>query len=262
MATNYTVQIHPTACVHPKAQIGEGVDVGPYCVVGEHVTIGPGTRLMSHVVLDGYTEIGERCEIYPGAVIGTRSQDLKYRGGVTRVRIGDQNTVREYVTVHTATGEESETFIGDRNLIMAYAHIAHDCRIEDGVIIANAVTMGGHVTIESQAIVGGMVGIHQFVRVGRLSIIGGFSKLVKDIPPFMMADGHPVKVFGINRLGLERAGLEPRCRDELKKAHRLLYRSDLAVTQALARIEKELASYPELTHLVRFIRESERGITK
>jgi UDP-N-acetylglucosamine acyltransferase len=256
------VDIHPTAVVHPNAKLAEGVTVGPYAVVGEHVAIGAGTKLFSHVVIDGHTQIGERNQIYPGAVIGMIPQDLKFGGETTWVRIGDDNTIREYATIHLGTNDTLETRIGNRNLLMAYVHVAHDCQIGNDTVIANATTMGGHCKVEDKAIVGGMTGMHQFTRVGQLSIIGGYSKVVKDVPPFFMADGHPAKVHGINRIGLERAGVPSERRDILKKAYRFFYRSDLNTREALKKISQELDSTPEIAHLVKFYQESGRGVIK
>lgn len=254
--------IHATAIVAAGAQIGEGVDIGPFCTVGPHVALGAGTRLVSHVVVDGWTRLGEGCTVFPFASVGMQTQDLKYKGGAPRVEIGDHTTLREYVTVNAATGDGDVTIIGSHCHIMAYAHIAHDCRVGSRVIMANAATLAGHVTVEDQAILGGLSAIHQFTRVGRLSIIGGCSKVTQDVPPFMMADGHPLKVAAINSIGLKRAGISDDGQRVLKAAHRLLYRTELATSKALERIEQELEHTPELLHLLAFVRSAERGIVK
>jgi UDP-N-acetylglucosamine acyltransferase len=254
--------IHPSALVEPGAQVAADVDIGPFCTVGAQVRIGAGTRLISHVVLDGWTEIGGGCTLFPFASVGLRTQDKKFAGGTPRVRIGDRTTIREGVTIHAATRDGDYTSVGSDCLIMAYAHIAHDCVVGDGVIIANAGTLAGHVVVEDRAIIGGLCGIHQFARLGRLCITGGCSKVTQDIPPFMMADGNPLKVHTINKIGLERAGVDERTQGLIKQAFRILYRENLTTTKALEKIEKTLELVPEIEALVRFIRSSERGITR
>jgi UDP-N-acetylglucosamine acyltransferase len=254
--------IHPGAVVAPGAEIGEGAVIGPYCTVGPHAKIGAGAQLVSHVVVDGWTSVGPGCTVFPFASLGTQTQDLKYKGGAPRVEIGARTTIREYVTVNAATNDGDVTRVGDECHIMAYAHIAHDCVVGNRVIIANAGTLAGHVVLEDQAIVGGLVGIHQFVRVGRLSILGGCSKVTQDVPPFMMADGHPLGVHGINSVGLKRAGVDDHAQAVLKKAYRILYRKSLPTAKALEEIERQLDPLPEVAHLVAFVRASERGITR
>lgn len=254
--------IHPTAIVDPGAELGEGVDIGPYCTVGPHVVLGAGTRLVSHVVVDGWTRVGAGCTIFPFASVGLQTQDLKYKGGAPRAEIGDHTTLREYVTVNAATNDGDVTSLGSHCHIMAYAHIAHDCRVGHRVIMANVATLAGHVTVEDQAIIGGLSAIHQFTRVGRLSIIGGCSKVTQDVPPFMMADGHPLRIPAINSLGLKRAGIDEEGQRVLKLAHRMLYRMDLATGKALEQIERDLAQTPEVQHLLAFVRASERGIVR
>jgi UDP-N-acetylglucosamine acyltransferase len=253
--------IHPTAIVHSGARVGDGVEIGPYCVVGADAVIGDGARLMAHVVVDGHTTIGPRATIFPFASIGTQTQDLKFRGGAPRVEIGEGTTLREYVTVNAATNDGGVTRVGARCHIMAYAHVAHDCVVGDEVIIANCGTLGGHVAIEDRAILGGLSGVHQFVRIGTLAIVGGCSKVVQDIPPYMMADGHPLAIPGINSVGLKRRGVGEEAQRALKTAHRILYRSGLSTRQAIARLEAEVPPLPEVRRLVEFIRASERGIT-
>lgn len=254
--------IHPTAVVDPAAEIGENVCIGPYCIVGPHVRLGAGSRLHSHVVLDGWTEIGADCSIYPFASIGTRTQDLKYRGGKTYVTVGNRTTLREYVTVNSGTQEDEITCVGDDCLLMAHAHVAHGCRVGNEVIMANCGTLAGHVVMEDQSILGGLSGVHQFVRVGRLCIIGGCAKVTKDCPPFMLVDGNPAEVHGINSVGLTRRKLSPEEQGRLKAAHRILYREDLAVHAAVARIRAELGTEGEVGRLVAFIETSERGILR
>ncbi|HMP73399.1 MAG TPA: acyl-ACP--UDP-N-acetylglucosamine O-acyltransferase [Kiritimatiellia bacterium] len=254
--------IHATAVVDPRARLGRDVSIGPYCVVGPEVTLGDETVLKSHVHIEGLTEVGPRCTVFPFASLGAQTQDLKFRGGTPGVKIGSDTTLREYVTVNAATFDGDFTVVGSHCHIMAYAHIAHDCRVGDRVIIANAGTLAGHVVIEDQAIIGGLCGIHQFLRIGRLSITGGCSKVVKDVPPFMMADGHPLKVYTINKVGLERAGVPAETVDALKKAYTLIYRRNLTVEQAVERMRADLPGSAELEQLIGFLQTSERGITR
>lgn len=254
--------IHPTAIVDPGAELDEGVEIGAYSIIGSHVKIGRATRVMPHVFLDGWTTIGESCTVFPFASIGTQTQDLKYKGAVTFVEIGDHTTLREYVTVNASTNEGDVTRIGSRCHIMAYSHVAHQCIIGNGVIIANAGTLAGHVIIEDDAVIGGLCGIHQFVRVGRLSIIGGCSKATQDIPPYMMADGNPATIHGLNTIGLQRHAVTEATRRTLKEAYRILYRENLAAGMAIEKIKTELTLCPELDHLMAFISASERGIAR
>ena len=254
--------VHPTAIIHPGAELADGVEIGPYSVVGPNVRIGSGTRLMAHVFVDGWTAIGSDCVIFPFASIGTRTQDLKYKGGQPRVEIGDRNTVREYVTVNAATSDGDVTKIGSDCLLMAYVHVAHDCILGNGVIMANAATLAGHVIVEDMVGIGGLCGVHQFVRLGKLCYTGGFSKITQDIPPFMIADGAPVSIHTINSVGLKRRGISDESQGLLKKAYKILYRENLSVSQAVEKIEKELQLVPEIKYLIDFIKNSTRGITK
>lgn len=254
--------IHPTAIVHPKAQIADDCEIGPYCVIGEHVSLGAGCRLHSHVVIDGYTTLGARNEIFPFASIGLKTQDLKWRGGLTRTEIGDENTFREYVTVHSATGEGEVTRIGSRNHILAYCHIAHNVTLGNHVIMSNVATLAGHVVVEDHAVIGGLAAVHQFCRIGRMAMIGGCSKVVQDVPPFMMADGNPAVTRTINKVGLERNGVSAEAQAALKQCFKLLFRDGLTIPNALARIEQEVPPLPEVRHLIEFVRASERGISR
>lgn len=255
-------KVHPTAVVHPKAEIGDECEIGPYCVVGEHVVLGPGCRLHSHVVIDGHTTLGRGNEIFPFASLGLKTQDLKWRGGATRTVIGDFNTFREYVTVNSATGDGEATIVGSRNHLLASSHVAHNVRLGNSVIMSNVATLAGHVTVEDFAVVGGLAAVHQFCRIGKMAIIGGCSKVVQDVPPFMLVDGNPAKTRTINKVGLERNGVSETAQAALKQACRLLFREGLTISNALARIEAELESLPEIQHLVAFTRASERGISK
>lgn len=254
--------IHPTAVVAPGAELGEGVEIGPYCVIGPNVRLGPGTRLMSHVVLDGHTTLGRECTVFPFASIGSLTQDLKYRGGAPRVEIGDRTTLREYVTVNTATADGDATRVGSNCLIMACAHVAHDCRVGDGVIVANGTGLSGHVIVEDQVILGGITGIHQFCRLGRMAMIGGCSKVNQDVPPYMICEGNPAAVPAVNLIGLQRRGVPEESIRAVRDAHRIIYRAGLNTSQALTRIEQDVAPVPEIRHLLDFIRSSERGITR
>jgi len=254
---------HHTAIVHPDAQIGDDCHIGPYCVIGGDVKLGAGCWLHSHVVIDGLTTIGARNRFYPHACIGLQTQDLKWKAGnKSYLEIGDDNTFRECCTVHTATGDGLKTVIGSHNNFLAYSHVAHDCVIGDHVIFSNCGTIAGHVTVEDYAIVGGLAAIHQFCRIGKMAIIGGCAKVVQDIPPFMMADGNPAVVRAINKVGLDRRGVSAEVHESIRKAFKLLFRSDLTVSNALAQIKAELAHSHELDHLVAFVETSERGISR
>lgn len=255
-------KIHATAVIAAGAELDENVTVGPYSIIGEHVKIGKAARIMAHVYLDGWTTIGPGCAIFPFASIGTQTQDLKYKGGVTSVEIGEKTTLREYVTVNSGTNEGDVTRVGARCHIMAYSHVAHQCLVGNDVIMSNAATLAGHVIIEDGAVIGGLCGVHQFVRIGRLGIIGGCSKAIQDIPPFMMADGNPAAIHGLNTVGLQRHNVPEETRRILKDAFRIIYRQNLTVRQALEKIKAELPAGPELEHLTAFIASSERGIAR
>lgn len=255
------IRIHPTAVINPKAEIGEDCEIGPYCVIGEDVALGPGCRLISHVVVDGHTRLGRENSIYPFASIGLRTQDLKWKGGLTRTEIGDQNTIREYVSIHSATGDGEATVIGSMNTILAGSHIGHNVMMGNRCIVSMA-ALAGHVTMEDCALVGGMSAVHQFCRVGTMAITGGVSKIVQDVPPYMLVDGNPAVVRALNKVGLERNGVSEEAQTALKQAHRILFREGLTIPNALAKVEKEVPGLPEVQHLVKFIRASERGITR
>ena len=256
------VSIHSLAVVAPGAELGTDVTIGPFCTVGPNVRLGDGVVLRSHVSVDGHATLGAGCEVWPFASVGGKTQDLKYKGGAPRLVVGEQTVIRECVTLNCATFDGGETRVGSKCLIMAYCHVAHDCIVGDRVIMANNATLAGHVIIEDDAILGGMAGIHQFVRIGRMSILGGVTKAVKDVPPYMMADGDPLKVYGPNKVGLERHGVSPEAQMLLKQAYKIVYRMDLTTAKALERIEAELAPVPEVQNFVEFIRKSERGISK
>lgn len=254
--------IHPTAVVEAGAQLGTGCEIGPYCVIGAHVVLGDRCQLHSHVVVDGHTTLGEGNEIFPFASLGLKTQDLKWKGGVTRTQIGDRNTFREYVTVHSATHDGGVTTLGSDNHLLAYSHVAHDCRMGHHIVMSNVATLAGHVTVEDHAIIGGLAAVHQFCRIGRMAMVGGCSKIVQDVPPFMIADGNPAQTRTINKVGLERNGVGEEAQSVLRQAYRVLFREGLTIPNALAKIEQELPPLPEVRHLVQFIRASERGISK
>jgi UDP-N-acetylglucosamine acyltransferase len=255
-------RIHATAIVHPNARLGAECAIGPYCVIGEHVELGDRCRLHSHVVVDGHTRLGCENEVYPFASIGLKTQDLKWSGGLTRVEIGDRNTIREGVTIHSATEDGGVTRVGSDNTLLAYVHIAHDCTLGNRIIMSNFAGLAGHVVVEDQAVLAGYVAVHQFCRVGRLSMVGGCSKLRQDMPPFMLADGTPAEVRTVNKVGLERGGVSEAAQGALRQAFKLLFRQGLTIPNALIRIEQEVPPLPEVLHLVQFVRSSERGISR
>ena len=255
------MRIHETAIVHQGAELGEDVEVGPYSIIGENVRIGRGTRIWPHVHLEGWTTIGEDCQIFTGATIGNDSKDLKYeQGSRTFAIIGDRNVIREYASISRATGKDDATVIGDDNLLMTFVHVAHDCKIGNNTILASLATLGGHVVIEDKAIIGAQAAFHQFVKVGTMALAGACSKVVQDIPPYMISDGFPASVRGLNVVGLRRNGVSPEARLLLKRAYRLLFRSNLNTTQALEKIREEVEMCGEVAHLLEFIESSERGI--
>ena len=257
-----TEMIHPTAIINPKAKIGFGCEVGSYCVIGEHVVLGENCKLHSHVVIDGHTNLGRENEIFPFASIGLKTQDLKWKGGVTRTEIGDGNTFREYVTIHSATGDGEVTRVGSDNHILAYCHVAHNCVLGSGIIMSNVATLAGHVTVEDYAVIGGLAAGHQFCRIGKMAMIGGCSKVVQDVPPFMMADGNPAETRTVNKTGMERNGVSEDVQGALRQAYKFLFREGLTVSNAIAKVEEQLPPLPEIRHLIQFVRASERGISK
>lgn len=256
------MQIHPSAIISSKAKIESSAIVGPYSIIGEKASIGANTVIGAHCVIEGNTAIGNDCQIFTGAVIGSKPQDLKFKGEDVYLEIGNNNIIREYCTLNPGTGQGGKTTVGDNNLLMAYSHIAHDCRVGSGCVLANNSTLAGHVTIEDRAVIGGIVAIHQFVRVGMLSIIGGCSKVVQDIPPFSTCDGHPARVYGLNLIGLRRKGVSRESIKQIDQAFKLIFNSGLSVKHAIEKVEKELAGTEEIKYLVNFIKSSERGLTR
>lgn len=254
--------IHDTAVIHPGARIGKDVEIEPYAVIGENVVIDEGTKIGAHAIINGWTSIGKNCTIFPGAAIGAEPQDLKFAGEKSYVFIGDNTRIRECATVNRATGEGEETRIGSNCLMMAYTHVAHNCIVGNNVIMSNAATLAGHVVVEDRAVIGGLTGVHQFVKIGRNAMIGGASKVVQDVVPYTIIDGHPAKVAGLNSVGISRAGIPIESRRNIKKAYKLLYRSGLSLAQAIAVIEQEVDSCAEVEHLLRFLRNADRGICR
>ncbi|MFP5272532.1 acyl-ACP--UDP-N-acetylglucosamine O-acyltransferase [Coleofasciculus sp.] len=251
-----TTLIHPTAVIHPGAQLHPTVQIGAYAVIGDNVKVGSQTKIGAHAVLEGPTEIGARNQIFPGAAIGLEPQDLKYDGAPSWVRIGDDNRIREYVTINRATGAGEATVIGDSNLLMAYVHVAHNCVLENSVVIANGVALAGHVHIESKATIGGVLGIHQFVHIGRLAMVGGMSRIDRDVPPYMLVEGNPARVRSLNLVGLKRAGISAESLEDLKKAFRMLYRSDYTFNQALEQLNL-ISDHEQVQHLRLFLERSQ-----
>lgn len=252
-------EIHPTAVVDGTAEIGQAVNVGAYSIIGKNVRLGDYTTIASHVVIECNTTLGRECTVLTGSVLGGAPQDYKFHGEETFLNIGDHNIIREFVTIHRASGEGNTTVIGDSNMLMAYCHIGHNCVLGSNITMANMVGISGHTLIEDKVVFGGIVGVHQKVRIGKLVMVGGFSKVVQDVPPFAMADGRPAKVCDLNVIGLRRSGVGPKVRSEIKQAYKLLYRSNLNVTQALDAIDNEIEPSEELDYLIDFIRNVRLG---
>lgn len=254
--------IHKTAVIHPSAKLAPGVSVGPYSIVDGDVTLGENVRIGSHCVVTGQTTIGKNSTLFTGAVIGSPPQikNPKSNGNVY-LSIGENNVIREYVTMNPGTVEGGgKTLIGDNNLFMAYVHVAHDCLIGNNCVMANAATLAGHVILEDNAIVGGLTGVHQFVRLGRLCMVGGMSRISQDVPPFALCSGEDQKIYGINKVGLKRANTQTEIIEKLRKAFKILFSSGLTRTNAIERIEKELLPCPEVEHLIFFVKTSKRGV--
>jgi UDP-N-acetylglucosamine acyltransferase len=254
--------IHPTAIVDPAAEIASGARIGPYCVIGPQVVIGEDTELQHHVTVMGPTKVGAGNFFFAYASIGQKTQDLKYDGEPTYLEIGDGNTFREFCTVNRGTLPGTKTIVGSGGNFLAYSHIAHDCIVGDNVIFSNNGTLAGHVEVGDHAVIGGLTAIHQFCRIGRHAITGGCSKIVQDVPPFMIADGNPAEVRGINSIGLERAGFSADTVRALKEAYRLLYRGNLNTKQAVEAIRKEIPGNTEVEEICVFVETSQRGIIR
>ena len=256
------MKIHSTAIVDKTAELAAGVEVGPFSIIGEEVKIGDGCKIASHVLIADGTVLGKNCQIHHGAVLGTIPQDLKFKGEKTILRLGDNNVVREYATLNRGTEERGETTIGSGCLFMAYAHVAHDCVIENNVILANCVNFAGHVKVGEFAIIGGLVPVHQFVHVGEHAMIGGGYRVSQDVCPYSTVAGNPLKTMGLNLVGLKRRGFSAEAIRILKQAYKLLFFSNLNTSQALQAIESKVEATPEVLRLIDFVRKSERGITK
>lgn len=258
-----TAEIHPTAIVHPSAVLGPQVSVGPYCLIGENVEVGAQTRLDAHVVLEGPLRMGMGNRVHSFAVLGGAPQDKSYSGEVTTLHVGDGNIIREYVTMSRGTVRgRAETRVGHRGLFMAHSHVAHDCWVGDHAILSNGVALAGHVTIEDGAILGGMVGVHQFVRIGRLAMVAAGAMVAQDVPPFCLVQGDRARLRGLNRVGLKRAGMDATTLRQLHRAYSLLFRSGLGRQEALEQVRRELASFLELEQLLAFFADSRRGICR
>lgn len=257
------MNIHPTAIISPDATLAEGVDVGPYSIIGPDCHIGTNTIIGPHVVIEAHTDIGEGCRISQFASLGGAPQDLKFRGEKTRVVIGNYNTIREYVTINRATTADiGVTIIGDHNLLMAYCHVAHNCKLGDHIVMANAANLAGHIHVEDFAIIGGLSGVHQFTRIGAHCIIGGASAVTKDVPPFVMASGNFAKLYGLNMIGLKRRGFTDETLQALREAYRIVFRSSMLLSAAIQKVEQEVEDLPEIRQFLDFIRKSERGICR
>jgi UDP-N-acetylglucosamine acyltransferase len=255
-------EIATTAVIERGAELGADVRIGPYAVIGPHVRIGSGTTVGPHAVIDGHTEIGQHCRVFPHAAVGLEPQDLKYRGELSWLRIGDRTVIREFATLNPGTAEGDVTQVGSDCLLMAYSHVAHNCRLSDHVILANAVNLAGHVTIGTHVVLGGVTPVHQFVRIGDHAIVGGGSRVPMDVAPYTLAAGNPLETHGLNVVGLARRGFAEEAIAVLKKVYRIFYRQNLGVDEAVARIRAEVPVTPEVTNFLEFVLTSERGLTR
>jgi len=252
--------IHPTAIVAPEAELGADVEIGPYAIIGPQVTIGAGCRIAARATLEQNVRLGAQCRVGSGTILGGAPQDLKYAGEETWVEVGDGTVIREYCTINRGTTQSRVTRIGKNCLVMTYVHMAHDCHIGDRVILTNGVQLAGHVTIDQCAIISGLTPVHQFVKIGAYAFVGGMSRVTKDVPPYCKAVGNPMKLYGLNAVGLQRHGFTPETVAELKKAYRLFFRAGLNISQALERSRAELVMLPEVEIFLQFIEASARGV--
>jgi UDP-N-acetylglucosamine acyltransferase len=255
-----TARIHPTALVAPDAQIGQNVDIGAFAIIGEDCVIGDGCHIAPRVSLERNVRLGTNVKVGVGTVLGGEPQDLKFAGEHTTVEIGDDTTIREYSTINRGTSQSFKTTIGRKCFVMSYVHLAHDCHVGDGVILANGVQLAGHVTVEDRAIISGLTAVHQFTRIGRYAFVGGMTRVSQDVPPYLKAVGNPMKMYGLNSVGLRRNNFDEAVLRELKRAYRLLFRSELNVTQALEKARSELTVYPEIEQFLNFVEHSQRGV--
>jgi UDP-N-acetylglucosamine acyltransferase len=251
--------IHSTAIVHPSAQIGDGVEVGPFAIVGPNCVVGAGSVIAARASLERNVTLGANVKVGVGTVLGGDPQDLKFKGEETVVEVGEGTTIREYSTINRGTSQSFKTTVGKGCFLMSYVHLAHDCHVGDGVIISNGTQLAGHVTIDEKAIVSGLVAVHQFATIGRFSFIGGCSRVAKDVPPYVKAVGSPIKLYGLNSVGLERNGFPEDVRRELKRAYRLFFKSELTLSQARERASAELHAFPEIQEFLAFFDRSDRG---
>lgn len=256
------VNIHSTALVDPKAQLGENVSIGAYAVVGENVVLGDGCQIKAHAVILPGTRLGRECKVFSHAVIGEIPQDLKFGGEETTAEIGDRTVIREFVTINRGTSQHWRTVVGSDCLLMAYVHVAHDCIVGDHVIFANAVNLAGHVTVEDWAIIGGMTGIHQFVKIGCHVMVGAHYRVSKDVPPYIIAGRDPLVYEGLNLIGLKRRGFKSETIQAIRQAYEIIYRSGLNVSDAIRKLEAQNDPLPEVQHIIEFIKKSERGIIR
>jgi UDP-N-acetylglucosamine acyltransferase len=255
-----TARVHPSAIVARDARLGEDVEVGPFAIIGEDCEVGDGCIIAPRATLERHVRLAPNVRIGVGSVIGGDPQDLKFKGEATTVEIGEGSIVREYSTINRGTSQSWKTTVGKGSFIMSYVHLAHDCHVGDGVILANGVQLAGHVTVEDRAIISGLAAVHQFARIGTHSFVGGMSRVAKDIPPYLKAVGNPVKLYGLNSVGLQRNNFDPEVIRELKRAYRLFFRSELNVSQALERAQSELSMTPEVKHFLGFVDNSQRGV--
>ncbi|MFH1779433.1 MAG: acyl-ACP--UDP-N-acetylglucosamine O-acyltransferase [Candidatus Omnitrophota bacterium] len=254
------VKIHPTAIVSKKAELDD-VEIGPYAIIDDDVQLGKGTKVMAYAYIASGTRVGRNCEVHMGAILGHIPQHLEFKGAKSYLKIGDRNIFREYSTVHRGLKENSSTIIGDDNYFMGFSHVAHDCQVGNGVVMCNGVLLGGHVSVEDKVFIGGSAAIHQFIKIGTLAMIGGLTRVVKDVPPYMLIEGDS-EVCSLNIVGLKRSNIKEEAKAQIKQAYKLLYRSDLNVSQALDAIKKIGDLTEEVKHIIEFIMSSERGICK
>ena len=255
-----TTRIHPTAIMSPDAQLGTDVDIGPFVIVGDGCVIGDGCSIGPRATLERNVVLAPRVRVGSGTILGGDPQDLKYKGEPTTVEIGEGTTIREYTTINRGTTQSYKTTVGKNCFLMSYVHLAHDCHVGDGVIISNGTQLAGHVTVDTKAIISGVTAVHQFVQIGCYSFVGGCSRVAKDVPPYVKAVGNPIKLYGLNKVGLERNGFPADVMKELKRAYRLFFNSDLNLSQARERAEGELHRYPEVEEFLRFFDRSDRGV--
>jgi UDP-N-acetylglucosamine acyltransferase len=255
-----SARIHPTAFVHADAKLADDVEVGPWAYIGANCSVGAGSVIQMRATLEEHVHLAARVTVGIGSVLGGKPQDLKFKGEVTTVEIGEGTTIREYATINRGTMESQRTSVGKGCFLMSYVHLAHDCHIGDGVIISNGTQLAGHVKIDDRAIISGLCAVHQFAKIGRHAFVGGMSRVAKDIPPYVKAVGNPVKLYGLNSVGLQRSGFPDAVVSELKKAYRLFFRSDMNISQAMEKATSELKPFPEVQSFIAFVEASGRGI--